>query len=122
MENGWQADRGLDGDGWKMDGRPVGRLDRRLGGTGMGRWIRWIKDGRRMDGGAGRRLLHTVVSSGATGQALGFKPPASHLAAISPRTSFCNLSEPVPQEGGCTGPVEGAVNWGLIHVKHTVSV
>lgn len=51
MENGWQAGQGTRWgwmeDGWEADGR----LDRRLGGTGMGRWIRCIKDGRRMDGG-----------------------------------------------------------------------
>ena len=76
-----------------------------------------------MEGGQ-EAASHSGQARGLRPQALGFKPPASHLAAISPRTSFCNLSEPQcsGQEGGCTGPVEGAVNWGLIHVKHTVSV
>lgn len=76
MENGWQAGQGTGWgrmeDGWEADGR----LDRRLGGTRMGRWVRWIKDGRRMDGGRAGGCFTQWSDSWVTATGSGIQTPS----------------------------------------------
>lgn len=87
MENGWQAGQGTRWGWMEDDGKgPVGGWIE--AGDRRGKMVCVDKGWKRWDGVAGRRLFaHTVVRLVGYGHRLwDLKPPASHLAAISPRT------------------------------------